>query len=292
MQLINIGFGNMVSSARLLAIVSPDSAPIKRMIQEAKDRGMLIDASFGRGPCDSIGYSAGDFDGPGQRADRGDERGGRTMSEGKLIILSGPSGAGKSTVIRQILERHPDFFFSVSATTRQPRGGERDGVHYHFITPAQFEGMIAGQALLEYNHYASGDYYGTPAEPVRRVLDRGGTVLLDVEPNGAFQVLEKLPQAVMVFLAPPSLAELRRRLESRGDTPPDKVEARLKQAHWELAQAPHYTYLVVNDQVDVCVAQVEAILQGGPEAAACRYENQSEVEILKEVLSHAVSPHV
>ena len=112
------------------------------------------------------------------------------MSEGKLIILSGPSGAGKSTVIRQILERHPDFFFSVSATTRQPRGGERDGVHYHFITPAQFEGMIAGQALLEYNHYASGDYYGTPAEPVRRVLDRGGTVLLDVEPNGAFQVLE------------------------------------------------------------------------------------------------------
>ena len=94
------------------------------------------------------------------------------MSEGKLIILSGPSGAGKSTVIRQILERHPDFFFSVSATTRQPRGGERDGVHYHFITPAQFEGMIAGQALLEYNHYASGDYYGTPAEPVRRVLDR------------------------------------------------------------------------------------------------------------------------
>ena len=81
-------------------------------------------------------------------------------------------------------------------------------MHYHFITPAQFEGMIAGQALLEYNHYASGDYYGTPAEPVRRVLDRGGTVLLDVEPNGAFQVLEKLPQAVMVFLAPPSLAEL------------------------------------------------------------------------------------
>ena len=80
------------------------------------------------------------------------------MSEGKLIILSGPSGAGKSTVIRQILERHPNFFFSVSATTRQPRGGERDGVHYHFITPAQFEGMIAGQALLEYNHYASGDY--------------------------------------------------------------------------------------------------------------------------------------
>ena len=96
----------------------------------------------------------------------------------------------------------------------------------------------------------------------------------------------------MIFLAPPSRAELRRRLESRGDTSPDKIEKRLKQAHWELAQAPSYSYLLVNDQVDGCVARLEAILQGGPEADACRYENQSEVEILKEVLSHAVSPHV
>ena len=214
------------------------------------------------------------------------------MSQGTLLILSGPSGAGKSTVIHRILERHPDFFFSVSATTRQPRGSEKDGVDYHFITPAQFEDMIAGQSLLEYNHYASGDYYGTPGEPVRQVLARGGTVLLDVEPNGAFQVREKLPEAVMIFLAPPSMAELRRRLESRGDTSPDKIEKRLKQAHWELAQAPSYSYLLVNDQVDGCVARLEAILQGGPEADACRYENQSEVASLTEVLSHAVSPHV
>ena len=171
------------------------------------------------------------------------------MSKGKLIILSGPSGAGKSTVIRQILERHPDFFFSVSATTRQPRGGERDGVHYHFITPAQFEGMIAGQALLEYNHYASGDYYGTPSRACAPGAGPGQVRCCWMwSPMARFRFWQKLPQAVMVFLAPPSLAELRRRLESRGDTPPDKVEARLKQAHWELAQAPHYTYLVVNDQ--------------------------------------------
>ena len=235
---------------------------------------MLIDASFGRRTrsvvimdTDHVILSAIQpeiFNGPGQRADRGDERGGRTMSEGKLIILSGLRGREK-TVIRQILERHPDFFFSVSATTRQPRGGERDGVHYHFITPAQFEGMIAGQALLEYNHYASGDYYGTPSRACAPGAGPGAAPCCWMwSPMARFRVLEKLPQAVMVFLAPPSLAELRRRLESRGDTPPDKVEARLKQAHWELAQAPHYTYLVVNDQVDVCVAQVEAIFAGRP----------------------------
>lgn len=236
-------------------------------------------------------YDVKNVDAALERADRGG-----SLSTTELLRIAGVlrsartvKGYWSEEETAQVLT---PLFQALGLLRRQPRGGERDGVHYHFITPAQFEGMIAGQALLEYNHYASGDYYGTPAEPVRRVLDRGGTVLLDVEPNGAFQVLEKLPQAVMVFLAPPSLAELRRRLESRGDTPPDKVEARLKQAHWELAQAPHYTYLVVNDQVDVCVAQVEAILQGGPEAAACRYENQSEVEILKEVLSHAVSPHV
>ena len=103
---------------------------------------------------------------------------------------------------------------------------------------------------------------------------------------------KKLPQAVMIFLAPPSLAELRRRLESRGDTPPDKIEARLKQARWEIQQACHYTYLVLNNRVETCVAQVEAILQQSPEAEACRPENQTDLEILKEVLSHVVSPHV
>lgn len=106
------------------------------------------------------------------------------MSQGTLLILSGPSGAGKSTVIHRILERHPDFFFSVSATTRQPRGSEKDGVDYHFITPAQFEDMIAGQSLLEYNHYASGDYYGTPGEPVRQVLARGARCFWMWSPMG------------------------------------------------------------------------------------------------------------
>ena len=199
------------------------------------------------------------------------------MKQGRLFIFSGPSGAGKSTVIHQILQRHPDFLFSVSATTRLPRNQERHGVDYDFMTPEKFQAMIAEDELLEYNHYAGGDYYGTPAAPV---------------PNGAFQVRKKLPQAVMIFLAPPSLAELRRRLESRGDTPPDKIEARLKQARWEIQQACHYTYLVLNNRVETCVAQVEAILQQSPEAEACRPENQTDLEILKEVLSHVVSPHV
>lgn len=206
------------------------------------------------------------------------------MSQGRIFIMSGPSGAGKSTVLHRILKNHPDFFFSVSATTRTPRCCERDGVDYHFISRERFRTMIEEGQFLEYNHYASGDYYGTPAAPIREVLDRGGVALLDVEPNGAFQVLEKLPEAVMIFLAPPSLAQLRQRLESRGDTPPEKVEARLRQACWELRQAERYTYLILNDQVDICVAQVEAILQGSPAAEACRYEHNMDLPILKEVL--------
>lgn len=207
------------------------------------------------------------------------------MNKGKIVIISGPSGAGKSTVLRSILAGG-NYFFSVSATTRGPREGEVPGVSYHYITSQAFRDLIAQDALLEYNHYASGDYYGTPAAPIRETLEKGGTAILDVEPNGAFQILKKYPNATTVFLAPPSMAELRARLESRADhtMTPEKLEKRLAQARWEIRQACHYTYLVVNDVVEDCVARLEAILAGSPEAEACRYENNTHVNILKEVL--------
>lgn len=208
------------------------------------------------------------------------------MNRGRVVIFSGPSGVGKSTVLGQILQNHPDYFFSVSATTRAPRPGETPGVSYHYLTPGEFQDLLRRDALMEYNLYAGGDYYGTPAQPVYDVLSRGGTAVLDVDPKGAAQVLAKIPEAVTIFIAPPSMAELRRRLESRGDTPPEKISARLAQARWEIQQASRYTYLVLNDSGGLarCVAQVEAILSGKPEAQRYRYENNTNLPILKEVL--------
>lgn len=206
------------------------------------------------------------------------------MNRGKLIVVSGPSGAGKSTVLRRILEQHGDYRFSVSATTRAPRPGEIPGKDYHFITPEQFQKLIADNALLEYNHYASGDYYGTPAAPMLETMEKGETAVLDVDPNGAFQVRQRCPEAILIFLAPPSLGELRSRLENRGDTKPEKIEARLHQARWELRQAHKYTYLVLNDQVERCVERMEWILSDDPRAEACLFENNKDLEILKEVL--------
>lgn len=205
------------------------------------------------------------------------------MSRGKLIVVSGPSGVGKSTVIHRILDSHPEIMFSVSATTREPRPGEVPGKDYHFISEDEFKGLVAREQLLEYNHYASGDYYGTPAEPIRAVMDQGGTVLLDVDPNGARQVTERCPEAVLVFIAPPSMAELHRRLSERGDTKPEKVMARLAHARWEIQQARHYRYLLLNDQVESCVTCMEQILADAPEAEKCLYENNTELYILKEV---------
>lgn len=206
------------------------------------------------------------------------------MSKGRIVIFSGPSGVGKGTVLETILKENPDFFFSVSATTRDPRPNEIPGVSYHFITTEEFEKLVAEDNLLEYNHYASGDYYGTPATPVRQALARGGTAVLDVEPNGAFQILERYPQAVTIFLVPPTLEDLRVRLIKRGDTPLEKIGPRLKQAVWEIRQAHRYTYLVLNDRQEDCIARVRAILAGAPEAEAYRYENNTHLDIFKEVL--------
>lgn len=181
------------------------------------------------------------------------------MTRGCLLVLSGPSGAGKSTVIHALLSRHPDMYFSVSVTTRAPRPGEVDGRDYRFITQEVYDGLVEQNALLEHAGYV-GKSYGTPAEPVDRALAQGRGALLDIEPQGAMQVRAARPEAVLVFLAPPSLEELERRLRGRGDTAPEAIEGRLKTARWEYTQAPKYDYIVCNDQVDRAVAELEAIL--------------------------------
>ena len=183
------------------------------------------------------------------------------MSEqGLLVIFSGPSGSGKGTVLRSLLSGRGDITVSISATTRAPRPGERDGVDYFFRTQEDFERMIREEQLLEYARY-SGNYYGTPASFIRSQRDQGRHVLLEIEVQGALQVMERCPDAVSVFLVPPSMQELEDRLRGRGTETEDAIRRRLEAAHLEISQMGRYQYVVVNDQVEKAAEDLSSILR-------------------------------
>ena len=181
------------------------------------------------------------------------------MTKGKTFIISGPSGVGKSTVLNALLKEYPDLYFSVSATTRGPREGEVDGVHYHFIAPEFFHQMIEEDAFLEYAEYV-GNFYGTPKKFVDEAMESGRDVILDIEIQGAQQICAKRPETVRIFIAPPSWAELERRLTARGTDDVDKVQKRLLRAKVELKMADRYDYFVINDTVESAVFQLKSIL--------------------------------
>ena len=180
------------------------------------------------------------------------------MSKGKLVVISGTSGVGKGTVLGLMMKKCKELSFSVSATTRAPRLGEEDGVHYYFITKEQFEQMIARGEFLEYDAHMA-NYYGTPRAQALEKMEKG-SVLLDIDPNGAKQVKESAPEAVLVFIEPPSMEELERRLRGRGDTPEDQIALRLERAHWELEQRAWYDHVVVNDDADRCAEEILKII--------------------------------
>lgn len=182
-------------------------------------------------------------------------------NKGLLLVLSGPSGCGKGTVCRRLLEKHPDMRLSVSATTREKRAGEQEGVDYFYKTREAFEAMIARGELLEYNRGYNGNYYGTPKQYVREQLEQGHDVILEIEMNGAARIKEQCPDGVFIFLAPPSLEELHRRLIQRGRETAEQAAERFSKAKAEIGMASDYRYVIVNDELERAVERIEAVLQ-------------------------------
>ena len=180
------------------------------------------------------------------------------MHKGKLFIISGASGVGKSTVLQRVMAQRKDLLFSVSATTRAPRPGEQEAVSYYFVSKDCFRDMIDRGEFLEYDAHMD-NFYGTPKGQVEEKL-QVGHVILDIEPNGAFTVQNARPDAILIFIAPPSMEEVERRLRTRGDTDEEQIQLRLKRASWEMEQSKKYHYIVINDQVDTCAEEILNII--------------------------------
>lgn len=201
----------------------------------------------------------------------------KTTDKGMLIVLSAPSGCGKGTMIAEIL-RHPGFFLSVSATTRQPREGEKDGVDYYFTDREGFEELIRTGGVLEYASYC-GNYYGTPLGKVEEKLGEGLNVLLEIEVEGAMKIKRQRPDALLIFVLPPSMAELRRRLEKRGTETEDVIDRRLAAAAREIEAARNYDYVIVNDDLERAVGDFIGIVNARRHSGA--YASRLIDEVIK-----------
>ena len=191
--------------------------------------------------------------------------------KGKLIVISGPSGAGKSTVVFKAIENRSDVCFSTSVTTRKPRPGEVDGREYFFVDLDRFKEMVENDELLEHAEYVANSY-GTPRAYVERQMDSGLNVLLDIEVQGAKQVHEKMPESVKIFIIPPSMDELKRRLEKRGTDTQRAIEARLIRARQEYAEADFYDYIIINDDPEKAARELAAIIMAERCKSAGRME--------------------
>ena len=201
------------------------------------------------------------------------------MNKGRLIVFSAPSGCGKGTMLEEIL-KDKSFAISVSATTRAPREGEQDGVNYHFLTREDFEQRIADGKFIEHAEYCQ-NLYGTLVSEVDGRLEQGLNVILEIEPQGAMKIREKRPDAIFIFVVPPSINELRRRLKKRGTETDEVIEERVSKAAWEISQAEKYDYVIVNDALEDAISDFFAVIRG--EQLKVDYSG----DIINEVLKNA-----
>ena len=200
------------------------------------------------------------------------------MNKGRVFIISGPSGSGKDTVLKKLFERLPDIAFSISSITRGMRPGEVEGEKYNFISRERFEQMIANDELLEHNVFV-GNYYGTPKAPVISCIESGRDMLIEVDVNGAVQIREKMPEAVSIFIMPPSLEVLRARLSGRGTDSAEVVEKRMGESLREIASAKDYDYIVVNDCLETAVNDIVSVI------SVDRFKTDRNLELINKILN-------
>ena len=197
----------------------------------------------------------------------------RSKNTGQIIVISAPSGAGKGTIIKKLLENNSkNRWLSVSATSRKPREGEKEGINYYYITEEEFKKRIKEDYFLEYTKYA-GNYYGTPREYIREKITKGIDVILEIEIEGANNIKKLIPEALFIFIMPPSLKELVRRLKDRGTETNEKIIKRFNAAYKEVNEVTKYNYVVVNDELDTAVDKIESIIK----AERCRVDRIEEV---------------
>ena len=204
------------------------------------------------------------------------------MSKGGVFIISGPSGSGKDTLLKKLFEQCPELKFSISSITRGMREGEIEGEKYNFISREKFESMIKEDKLLEYNVYVN-NYYGTPREPVEKAVAENKDIFIEVDVNGAESIRQKLPEAISIFVMPPSFEELKRRLSGRGTETEEVINLRMAESLGEIKRAVEYDYIVVNDDLSTAVQDVIAIIKGS------KYALKRQKNIIDEVLRNVKS---